>query len=527
MKNLHLSLFLFLVIGIISFSHAQENTFSKVYDNNPSSNGIQVSGLQLTYDSAYMIVGESEYDGLLIKADTNGEISSHKIFKNTGVSKKLRFKGVTPTIDSGFVLAGYTRNNSSGFLDAFYTKINSNGDTIWTKSNAFFGNHLYVMSISQTLDTGYIMCGYTYNGSSPYHKNYIAKVDAFGNFEWSSIITIGNSTNISYTVKQASDGTYFLGGYFSNSNPYEPYAFLLNISTEGELLWSKKYQASNPQISCRVNDLLEAYDGFFVYLTVGNDVSIMRIDYSGNIIWNKSYITGDEDYMLDISSNKLRKTSDHSLVFAHGSVWGWGGITKIDTLGNLLMSNELFLEAQDVLETAKHDFFIVGNGPMQGVKKAKGYLQIGIIQVDFEGNGAACVYGSYDYSTEGSIVAEDVFVDMEFGGEPSLIPIEISTSELLVKEGCVDFYGGIEEDYEIKNLQISPNPNNGIFTINLNKNIKGKLIITNAMGQFVSGVEIIQMQSIIDLRNTPKGVYFYHFISSDKIISKGKFIICK
>jgi len=526
MKNILFSLSLFFAFSLFQTSFAQQDVFSKVYDNNLS-NGIQVSSLIPSLDHAYFMVGESEYyDALLIKADLNGDIIFSKIFKNTVDNKKLHLTSITQTYDSNFVLAGNTRNNNSGILDAFYTKIDANSDTLWCRSNSFNNRHIYVMDISQTADSGFIMCGYAYDDGSIYHQNYVAKVDSVGNLLWAKTMTIGNHSNKFYTVKQIADGSYLIGGDYQNTNPYEEFVSIVHLSSQGDIIWSKSYHNSGPSNSNSFNDFLELDNGYYVYITIGYSAAIMKLDLSGNILWSKSYNSDSDDYIYGLGKKKLHQTSDHSLVYVYGSRFGWGGITKIDTLGNILIDRNLFMASQDVLETDDHEFFIVGNGPLEGIKNPKGYLQIGIIQLDSLGNGANCVYDGYSPISDANMIAENIIMDLISGGATSFIPIEITSSEISITEGCVDFYGGIDDKNSLSAIQISPNPNKGLFKIELKTNTSGNLSIMNSVGQIILKIEITQEQTLINLSNSPRGVYYYQFTAKDNKTAKGKIIIC-
>ncbi len=74
-------------------------------------------------------------------------------------------------------------------------------------------------------------------------------------------------------------------------------------------------------------------------------------------------------------------------------------------------------------------------------------------------------------------------------------------------------------------FNIFPNPNNGIFTLNL-KNISPgeKIEVYNSMGEIVSTKNILSDNTTIDISNEASGIYFYRIISKDGMIASGKIV---
>ena len=65
---------------------------------------------------------------------------------------------VTQTVDSGFIIAGYTFSFGAGIADVYLIKTNIYGDTLWTR---IYGgiDYDYVSSVRQTSDSGFIVAG--------------------------------------------------------------------------------------------------------------------------------------------------------------------------------------------------------------------------------------------------------------------------------------------------------------------------------------------------------------------------------
>ena len=58
------------------------------------------------------------------------------------------------------------------------------------------------------------------------------------------------------------------------------------------------------------------------------------------------------------------------------------------------------------------------------------------------------------------------------------------------------------------NIQVNPNPSNGIFNLTLNTSVEGVILVTDAMGRFVGSQTLSGTSSVIDLSNTVTGIYY-------------------
>src|SRR6185295_900534 len=136
------------------------------------------------------------------------------------------------TKDNGYILGGRSYSNISGdktenswvnSFDYWIVKIDSLGNYQWDKD---FGgaNYDLLYSIQETTDGGYILGGYSNSNNSGDKTQskwggwdyWIVKTDSFGNYQWDKDFG-GTADDLLYSIRQAKDGGYILGGY-SNSN---------------------------------------------------------------------------------------------------------------------------------------------------------------------------------------------------------------------------------------------------------------------------------------------------------------------
>jgi hypothetical protein len=197
-------------------------------------------------------------DFWIVKLDGNG----NKLWDKTlGGSGEDELTSLELTNDGGYIAGGWSRSNASGEKtengrgnwDYWVVKLNSSGYKLWDKT--FGGNDDDELnSIQQTSDGGYILGGTSNSnisgektessrGSSDY---WVVKLDSGGNRIRDKTIG-GNGLDWLNSVQQTTDGGYMLGGYSDSkisgektedtrgSNDY----WIVRLNASGNLLWDK------------------------------------------------------------------------------------------------------------------------------------------------------------------------------------------------------------------------------------------------------------------------------------------------
>lgn len=486
--------YLLLAVSFASnIADAQQFTFSKVlYDS--LQNGIQAHSIVSTADNGYIITGAASYqNGLILKVDSAGNLIWNKTFPN------LVLNEIIATNDSCFVIVG-----TSSCM-----KINSNGNLLWSKSIGQ-GRSL---CIQQTYDSGYIITGSTEENNAPNERVFVAKLDLTGNLQWTTILTGSNKSNIGYSIKQTLDSGYVITGYMENYPPYEPNAFLLKLSSSGVFLWAKKYHLVSAGL-CSGNDVLITSNGFLCYLNTGNNVTLMKTDFSGNILWNKSYgYSGSINYSFP--APKLHKTYSNDYVFVSGSGSGCMGnseVTKTDSTGNLIWKKNLNLGAVDVIESKEKELFIVGNGPLcaASMQQQVSSPQIGIIKTDSLGNGQNCVSSFSIISVIDTIISSSATFTSSPGGTENAIYPSVDSIMIVSYQGCISVVGGIHESEFNNGIFVYPNPSDGKYYVGLPEGMKGSeinIIVYNLLGEILLNTKSNNGLSQIDLSKESNGIY--------------------
>ena len=496
--------FLFIAfISLISFANAQQNSFSKVLMD--SSGYTQAYSIIKTTDNNYMIVG-SDNGALVLKIDTVGNIIWDKNFGNY---YNENFRSIIVTRDSCCVLIGNVYNPIDSLSDIFCVKINLNGDTLWTRE-INMGYNDYTLAIQQTFDNGFILAGYSSQNISPLSMITVVKLDANGNLVWGKTFTGGNYNNIAYTVKQMPDSGYVVTGYVdSMSSDFQQRAFLMKLTSIGNIAWSKINITSKPYYYSSVWDVTITAGGLLCYIEHYSGDIIMKTDFTGNVLWSK-LMYNPENTAINSSSLKLRHTNDGGYVF----ISDYSVLRKIDSVGNPSWSNRYWLNTiNDIVESKDKGFMVLGNGPMETTKKLNNIPgEIAIIKTDSLGISSTCHAGSVTLtSTAYPINLSTIsFISATAGTMISSHPLIVNPL-LTERNGCVDVVGSIQEDKDKENaIQVYPNPAMETSIIKWDKAFQfSTLEIYDVIGTSVLKTNVSNLLSFtIDGGLYTKGIYF-------------------
>lgn len=286
-----------------------------------------------TLDGGYILVGTSQNNFYVVKADQSGNL----IWENEyGGSRRDECLAVESTDDGGYVLVGMAssndgdvsqnQNNSSGWV----VKIDSDGQILWEKTFGLADNRFSDVEVSQdgsifisgvagpccsgwilklsssgvliwekefphssfstsfegltlTQDGGFIAVGRLNIGQ------YVLKGDSEGNREWDFINGVGSSYDYAHSVVEVSDG-YLIAGSTESNNEYDGY--LMKIDNSGNLLWDHSYGGSGFDVFFDLN-VASNNDVILTGVTLSNDLDainnpyfrsiwIARVDANGN-----------------------------------------------------------------------------------------------------------------------------------------------------------------------------------------------------------------------------------------------------
>lgn len=250
-----------------------------------------------TYSDAGDIFGTLFYgicDIWVVKTDSIGTIEWNYCY---GGSSTDQSPTIGQTTDSGYIIVGQTVSNNEmvsgnhGQTDFWAIKIDKTGTLVWQKC---YGGSLQETQprMQLTFDNGFIIAGSSssVNGDVTYtHGGYwIVKVNDTGAIQWQR--TYGSSTRgeTAYSIVQTTDSGYMIAGFSRGSDGDLTFnhglddIWLLKIDRTGNIVWQHSYGGSGEE---RVSSVIQTADGG--YVVAGQTASV-----DGDITFNHGGSSG-------------------------------------------------------------------------------------------------------------------------------------------------------------------------------------------------------------------------------------------
>jgi hypothetical protein len=230
---------------------------------------------------------------------------------------------VSQTSDGGYILGG-SATSPSAFYSSFYvTKTDGFGDVQWSKSFAYgsFDGNCSVTKVLQTSDGGYMVAGNTTSTGANGSDVYLAKLGTDGQVVWQKTFGGKNDDNVTSLVKTASG--YLVAGSTMSYGDGSSDIYVIRVDDSGNEIWHRNYGSTGGDTG---SEIISTNDGNFVIVGATSsygasgafDMYLIKIDGSGNKIWDKLYGGSDWD-----EGNSVAELSDGSLAIA-GFAVGFG-----------------------------------------------------------------------------------------------------------------------------------------------------------------------------------------------------------
>lgn len=175
---------------------------------------------------------------------------------------------VKTTQDSGAIISGTILEGGS--VNFYAIKTDSLGIIEWARE---YGEDDLVergTAVLPTNDGGYLFGASKVNPSLPSHPGLLVKTDTFGNTQWVYNVDFQTSDTIIITdMINASDGNIIVSGRLQGIND-ETFAWMMNISPNGDMVWKRRYKASTRQ-NIYADGLVESPMGGYVYMTSSDE----------------------------------------------------------------------------------------------------------------------------------------------------------------------------------------------------------------------------------------------------------------
>jgi hypothetical protein len=457
--------------------------------------------------------GTTSYnDAWVIKLDTSGNILWQR---SLGGSLADAAFSIQQTADTGFIVGGLTTSSDGdvtfnyGGTDYWIVKLDTSGNIQWQKCLGGTATDK-AYSIKQTKDRGYIVAGTTNSNNGDVSGNHstvtgydywVVKLDTSGNIQWQKCLG-GSQWDEAYSIQETNDSGYIVTGYTQsndgdvtgNNGYYSQYDYwVVKLNNLGNIQWQKCLGGTQSDWALSIK---QTFDGNYIVagLSDSNDSDvtghhgnsyfddfwIVKLDTSGNILWQRSYGGTQSENAYDI-----QQTNDSGFVICgiassnNGDVTGLHGIycdvwvVKIDSAGNL--------QWQKTLGGSKIDY----GESIQQIKD-NGYILAG-----------------YTLSNDG-----DVSGNHDTSG--------IHYDYWIVKLGPAPLE--IQKQKISSNILIYPNPSDRNFTVNVPNNTK-YIEISNSLGQVLEKRNVYHEEKV-NFEIKDDGFYFVRIVTDKESITK-------
>jgi hypothetical protein len=242
------------------------------------------------------------------------------------------------TADSGYIIAGYTRSYGAGESDVYLIKTDRRGNAQWEKT---YGgpNDDVGWSVQQTADGGYIIAGYTDSYGHGSDDVYVIKTDSNGDTIWTRTFG-GTASDRGYSLTLSSDGGVVVAGFTVSFGAGAGDVYVIKVDPSGNPVWEKFYGGPEEDGAYSIAGMP---DGGFI--TAGDtksfgmgaqNVYALRLDNNGDSLWSRTYGGIDHYTASDIAA-----TSDSGAVMigitdSYGAMYGDYFLVRINKDGDTL-----------------------------------------------------------------------------------------------------------------------------------------------------------------------------------------------
>jgi hypothetical protein len=300
---------------------------------------------------------ETDSDFCLFKLDHTGGIVWTKLLASEGREQAFAMREVPPAgsgSQAGLVIAGYLDFNQHFLIPnapenldkdyaAFILKLNHLGQFQWQTILQGGTGFDEARAVSLTREGGFYLGGNrtSTRGDSDY---WLLKLDNGGNLlnDWSKTFG-GPGDDFLRTMEPTADDGLLLTGISSSGSAAEPLAngkvpfshWLLKLNREGGIEWQKRYaetEINHENWKNYTNAIREiGRDQYILALTVPaadartTDLGILKLDKTGNIIWQKRYggMNSDEAVAIQPLLNGGYLTAGYTRSFGDGGFDFW------------------------------------------------------------------------------------------------------------------------------------------------------------------------------------------------------------
>ncbi len=187
---------------------------------------------------------------------------------------------------SGYLSIGMVQGTSGQGIDLWIAQLDAEGAVQRERSLGGTG-YDFGMGIAEGIGGGYFAVGNTSSFGAGLQDAWVLKLSTEGEIEWQR--TIGSPVeNTVYAYLVQNDG-YLLAGTNVTSGEYD--GWLLKLDAEGQVVWSRSYARADVDFFSSLLPI-EGGGALVGATALDSEIVLLEIDALGAIVWQKSYSRG-------------------------------------------------------------------------------------------------------------------------------------------------------------------------------------------------------------------------------------------
>ncbi len=302
-----------------------------------------------------------------------------------GGKKKDAGKAISRAADGSILVLGHSNSGTENYdYDLHVAKVSLEGKLVWEqriggKRDEFAGG------IAGTDDGGALVVGSTESYGEGDKNIYIARMDKNGKL-LSSHTVGGEKMDVATSLTRTRDGQFVMAGYREVERAGDADFFVMKMDENGKKIWAQtyggEYEDTLEGVTATVDNGIVAIGKTRSYGSEQSDLTVMKYDAKGKLIWHKIYgfkyyeygnavaTTRDGGFILTGGTNSLGK-GNHSLY-----------ILALDRAGELIWSHVYGDERKDVAHGVARmsDGAMMVVGESNSFKRAKNFYMIRLLK---------------------------------------------------------------------------------------------------------------------------------------------------
>ncbi|MBI2840333.1 MAG: hypothetical protein HYX75_18610 [Acidobacteria bacterium] len=355
--------------------------------------------IRRTQDGGYVAAGRTysfgdaaRGDACVVKLSASGTVSWEKTY---GSSESDAATSIEPTPDGGYLVAGEAGVRRGGKLDSdvWIIKLDPGGGIEWERTydqSPYDGDP----ALSLTNDGGFVFSAHT-----GVWQTSVVKAGSRGEIQWQKQLGAPPAGTTPSSIKQTPDGGYVVAGYTTWLGAGNEDVWVVKLDASGNIVWQKTYggedydRAYSVQPTSDNGFVVAGYTGSFGSTSSGGAAWVLKLDGSGNVSWQKAIIprgarspyATDSEPMSDGGFILVGSTDEVNN--EHGSDLWW---VRLDSSGSIVWDRalDLGLDEYGLSMALAHDggFVLAGRSQVDETDSLNG----GVVVIGVDPDGQTC-----------------------------------------------------------------------------------------------------------------------------------------